>query len=218
MPMTKAEMEGHRNQYQTYVAQARAAEAAAMYREAVAWALSSWDHIDGMMQYDRKYQGAEPSRIDGIDIVLRYAPLLFDSDSLDKLESLLKDQRRIAKNSSADLAGNLASARKLMWDAHRVWNDIEHNPASIQQEHGQAAVRENDDSVTGTWEEMGLLDRRFDGASYRFAFSTQLERAAFAKCPACGSVARGPKSNLLYEVKCPKCSSTVVFVILARET
>ena len=125
-------MEAHRVQYHLVIAKAHAAEQAGLYREAIASALSSWDHIDGMMQYERKYEEASVSNFDGIDLVLRYAPLLFDFESLDKLESLLKNQRRIAKNSTGNLSERLGPARELMWVAHRVWNDFERRPPPLQ--------------------------------------------------------------------------------------
>ena len=189
-----------------------------MYREAVAWALSSCDHIDGMMQFERKYAESQIANIDGIDIILRYAPVLFDSTSLDKLDSLLKGQRRIAKNSSDDLIGKLAAARNSLWHAHRVWNEIERGPTPPDGSLGEISAQGTDAEVVGAWERMGVLRRQHDGGTYRLVFSTQLQRTVFAKCPACGSVVAGPKSSLLSEAKCPKCSATVAFVILATET
>ena len=35
-------------------------------------ALSSWDYIDGMMQYERRYNGEEFASIQGIDVILKY--------------------------------------------------------------------------------------------------------------------------------------------------
>ncbi|HEV2970555.1 MAG TPA: hypothetical protein VGY55_11345 [Pirellulales bacterium] len=219
MPMTKAEMEAHRVQYHLEIAKARAAEQAGLYREAIAAALASWDHIDGMMQFERKYEEGTFSNIDGLELVLRYAPLLFDFESLDKLETLLKIQRRIVKNSAGDLPERLGSARELMWVAHRIWNEIERRPQPLQPPTIRGSAKENDRStaVTDAWEKMRLLHWCSDGTSYHLAFSTQMDRAAFAKCPVCGAVAKGPKRVFLDEVKCPKCSGSVTFVILARE-
>jgi len=93
--MTKAEMEAHRAQYYELIAKARAARQDGRYREAVELAMSSWEYVDGMMQYERKYDDKKFSSIEGIDLVLEYAPILFDAESLDKLEFLLKKQRRL---------------------------------------------------------------------------------------------------------------------------
>jgi len=74
MAMNKAEMESHRNDYYALMAQAWAAHHKGLYRKAVEWALSSWDHIDGMMQYERRYGKKEFESIEAIDMVLKYAP------------------------------------------------------------------------------------------------------------------------------------------------
>jgi len=59
MAMTKAEMEHHQQKYQSLMADARAAERAGLYRKAIEKALASWEHIDGMMQYERRYESKE---------------------------------------------------------------------------------------------------------------------------------------------------------------
>jgi hypothetical protein len=58
-------------------------------------------------------------------LVIEYGPLLFDIDSLDKLDLLLKTQRRIDKNTSDNLAEKSLAARESLRDAHRLWNHLE---------------------------------------------------------------------------------------------
>ncbi|HVP11023.1 MAG TPA: hypothetical protein VMV94_07530, partial [Phycisphaerae bacterium] len=128
--MTKAEMEAHRAQYYELIAKARAARQDGRYREAVELAMSSWEYVDGMMQYERKYEDKEFNSVEGIDVVLKYAPLLFDLDSLNRLEDLLKDRRRIERDTSADMGDKLAKATAMMWEARRMWNYLEREPGS----------------------------------------------------------------------------------------
>src|SRR5438445_210985 len=111
MGMKKSEMEAHRDEYQARMAAARAAERDGLYREAMAEALSAWDFIDGMMQYEKRYEERSFDSVAAIDLVLRYAPLLLDRKSLDTLERLLKEYRRIERDTDADMGAKLASAR-----------------------------------------------------------------------------------------------------------
>jgi hypothetical protein len=217
--MTKAEMEVHRAQYYELIAKARAARQEGLYREAVELAMSSWNYIDGMMQYERKYEDKEFGSIEGIDMVLKYAPMLFDRESLDKLEVVLKNQRRIERDTSADMANKLAEARMLMWDARRMWDYLEQHPQSRQDEL-RVVLGGNQEQWRGmaeAWDQMGLLCRRPDGGSYRLTLVTGPEDVLRGKCPSCGLVARAPRSRLLSEVVCPNCHKAVSFVVLCKE-
>jgi hypothetical protein len=187
--MTKAELENHRTQYEALVSRARVEQNECRYRDAVETAAASWDHIDGMMRYEKKYNNREFTSIDGIDIVLRYAPVFFDSRILEKLESLLRAHRRIEKNTSVNLAEKLSEARTLMWDARRLWNHFE-----TQSEQRQGDLRrtlggdqERWRWIVEIWTAAGVVSRTPDNGSYRLTFSTQLEKKTSAKCPSCAA-------------------------------
>ncbi len=217
--MTKAETEIHREEYHALISKARCAEQEGLYREALDLALSSWDHIDGMMQYERKYDNREFVNVEGIDLVLKYAPFLFDFQSLDRLEALLKTQRRIERNTSEDLSDDLSMARTLMWETHRLWNLLEQNSEWRQDELRPALGGDQDRwrSMSETWEKMGLIRRTPDGRSHRLALYTQMRAAILAKCPSCGAVVKAAKAKLLESVLCPNCRQRVLFVLLLRD-
>ena len=218
--MKKAEMEHHHAEYHSKLGKARAAKQRGLYREAIQLVLSSWGHIDGMLRYERKYGGAELATIEAIDMVFEYAPFLLDLQSLERLESLLKNHRRIDKDTSESMVDKLAKARALMWDAHRMWNHLEGHPDARDDELAQAldGAETQWRPIAETWEKMGLLDRTPDGSSNRWALSTRLGQVVSAKCPSCGGVAEGPKAMFFEELSCPECHVVVSFVILARES
>lgn len=220
MAMKKADMEGHRAEYQSLMVKAWSAEREGLYRTAVELALSSLNHIDGMMQYERRYESKEFDSIQGIDMILKYAPLLLDFNSLDTLETLLKNYRRIDKNTSESLADKLAKARVLMWDTHRLWDHLERNPETRQDGLRRVLGGDQDQwrSVANAWEKMGLLRRTPEGGSYRLALSTRMGELVSAKCPSCGGVVNAPKAMFLEKLACPECRTTVLFVILSTET
>jgi hypothetical protein len=219
MALTKADMEGHRNAYDAIIHSAWAAERAGLYREVIESAISSWEHIDGMMQYERKYGAKDILNIEGIDLVLKYAPLLFDSESLDQLESLLQNQRRIVKNTSNDLRDKLAEARTTMWHAHRLWNHLEDDSGATHDEQ-DCVLGRNDGQSRGlidAWEQMGIVLRTSKSGSNRLSLHIPTDTDTLAKCPSCAVVANATKGKFLKERTCPKCRTTVLFVFLRSE-
>ena len=220
MAMKKAEKQAHRDWYETLIREAREAERAGLYRLVVEKALATWEHIDGMMQYARQFEKVDFDSVRGIDMILKYAPLLLDFPSLDKLEALLRDNRRIDRNTSESLADKLAAARRAMWDNHRLWEHIERNPQTRQDAFRRELGGDQDvwRSVVEAWEKMGLVRRFPEGGSYRVALSTRLGEVVRAKCPACGQVAEAPKGMFLEEMRCPDCSASVHFVFMQTQS
>jgi hypothetical protein len=216
--MNKAEMEGHHAAYHEIIARVRIAQSEGMCREAVLLALSSLGHVDGMMQYEQRYEKKEFASIESIDVILRYAPVLFDFQSLDGLASVLKEKRRIDRDASDDLGGRLSEARTLMWDARRMWNHLEEH-AEVRQDELRQHLGGNQDRwrwVAETWEKMGLLRRVPEGGSYRVALSTRMGEVVGGKCPSCGAVAEAPKGMFLEKLMCGTCGGNGQFVILGR--
>ncbi len=166
---------------------------------AVQLSVSAWDHIDGIMQYECKYAGSEAVEIEAIDLVLRFAPLLFDFESLDKLDVLLKSQRRIEKNCSADLPRGRTEARQLMWDAHRLWNHLEQHPSCHQDKLRQLLGGDQDRwrSLVEVWEKMEIVHRTPSEGSYLLKLHTRMDEPATAKCPSCGAVGKAQKRDFL---------------------
>jgi len=209
-------MESAYGQYHSWMARARETAQNGLYRRAVQEALEAWPFIDGMMQYGRKYTAEEFETIPAIDLVLEYVPLLLDFRQLDHLETLLKQCRRIERDTAADVGEQLTKARSRMHAAHRLWDYIEHHPDARQAELRTALGGQQQewvDMVT-TWEKMGLLRRTAESGTYRLTFCTRMGEVISAKCPACGTVTEAPKAMLLAELTCPDCKKKVVFVLV----
>jgi hypothetical protein len=217
MPMKKSEMEEHKAAYHLLVSGARSAIAQKDFSTAIGLATKSWKYVDGMMQFERKYEAKEFDSVEGIDIVLAYAPLVFDFESLNELGELLKSQRRIDKHASDDLAGKLDHAKGSMHAARHLWNQLE---AIGNRKEGDinSDVRselEQHESILGLWEEMGITTRGLQGTSVTPRLCTRMDDQVAVKCPSCGVTGHASKSKILDEVKCPKCHNSVAFVILA---
>jgi hypothetical protein len=220
LSVKKAEMDEHRAAYQALMAEARAAEGGGLYAKAVHAALAAWEHIDGMMQYERRYTEKEFASIAAIELVLKYAPFLLDFPSLDALEKLLDENRRIERNTTSGVGEKLRKARERLREFHRLWEHIEKNPDAKQDE--LSAILGGDQgqwrAVAEGWERMGLVRRTPDQGTYKLAISTRLGEVVRGKCSSCGELGEGPKAIFLEKTECPKCRTRVFFVILAGET
>lgn len=216
MAMKKAEMEEHCRVYRSEMLTASRAEQAGLYYEAIKGAKRAWNYIDGMLQYEKRYGDKQFSTISAIEIVLRYAPLLFDYESLNALEELLKTYKRIDRDTTHDMGGKLEQARERMWGNRKLWAHLEEHAESRQADLNQVLGGDQDywRSVAEVWERMGLLRRVKDANTYRLTLITRMDAIISAKCPNCGRSAVAPKAMFLERTKCFNCSASVSFVLM----
>ena len=155
MAKTKAELEADSERHRLLMADARAELQRGEFQKAVQAAVAAWQHVDGMMQYDRRWgSNFEFESVDSIALVLRYAPLLFDVDSLEQLAALLRLQRRIDKNAAADIASDLDTAKTMMWRAYRLWSHLE-SEREVRQDELRRKLGGDQDQwrwISETWE------------------------------------------------------------------
>lgn len=212
--MKKADMEAHAQQYNGHLNRARSFESMGMYRAALDSAVAAWEHIDGMMQYEQKYQETEFTSIPAIDLALKYAPLLLDVIRLRELEALLKEYKRISKNTD-NISAKIATATLQIQENHRLWSHLESNPETLQSELGKTIGGDQTRwrAVAESWEKMGLLRRIPEANSYRLSLSTRMGQIVPAKCPRCGQLEHAPKAMFLEPIICPKCRHQAVFVL-----
>ena len=220
--MRKAEMEQCYAEYDSRMTQSEKAHRQGIFHKAVQWALAAGEYVDGMIQYERNCTEIALSRIralDALDMVLRYAPLLLDFSSLEKVGQLLAECRRIEKNVTTDYAKELADAGSRMWQCHRLLDHLERNADCRQDELRQLLGGDQDGwrRTAEGLEEVGLLRRAREGGSYRLALMTQMQEVVKAKCQSCGAVTEGPKIRFLERVSCSRCQQSVLFVILSTD-
>jgi hypothetical protein len=219
MAKTKTELEADSDRHQELMAEARAKLQRGELSQAIQAAVSAWPYVDGMMQYDRRWGSkSEFETVDSIALVLRYAPLLFDFDSLEKLSALLKSQRRIDKNAAADIGADLDVAKATMWDAHRLWALLQ-SEGEIRQDTLRQRFGGDQDRwrwISETWDRIGLVRRTPESGSYRLSIVTRLDSRIRGKCSSCGAVGQAPRIQLLQAISCPKCKRSGFFVLLAE--
>lgn len=219
MPMSKSEM---KNEYDNFLGLERAAQSACNtwhFEDAIRHAVSSWEFLEGMMRYARKIESREFSTISTMEIVLNCSPIILHSSSLVSLDDLLKKQRGIEKNTKDNLRAKVADARRMMFNAHRIWDQLEqHGPLSVQTLRSEAGVDEEFlRNLLRHWEQLSLIHSTKKDDLQIVGLFTDMERISFAKCPSCGAVGRAAKFKLLEDRTCPQCRMRTSFVFLLRE-
>lgn len=218
MAKNKAELQADCESYRNIASKVRSALEQRQFSEAVDLAVSAFEFIDGMMQFERRFENrTDRKSVQAIDCVLQFAPLLLDSVSLQKVSDILKSQKRIEKNTTADLTTNLSKAFALLWQAHRLWHQLEQQPETIQDSLRRDLGGDQDlwRWIVEKWDEMGLVRRTPERNTYRLSLATRLEEQVRGKCPACGVTGKATKERLLDPINCPKCKANVYFVFLS---
>jgi hypothetical protein len=210
MAKKKAELAADDQRYRELLAHARHAQVHHDFEQAIDFAVQSLPYVDGMMRYQGKYEDAQFTSVETIDLILHLAPLLFHSKSLNELRAILKVQRRIDKEATDDLGARLQDAEQQMQFAYRLWNELQLAP----HERWTREPRGNPAQYAGiaeAWLAMGVIESA-SGGDYQP--STRFDAPALAKCPSCGVTAKAAKAKFLEEIACPKCKSTEYFVFV----
>ena len=213
MAMVKAEMQAHRASYYELLGKAQDTLLEGLVPEAVAYAVRSLVYVDGMMQFERKYEERQFASIDAIDLILSHAPFIFDLPSINQVAALLKSQRRIEKNTSVDFKAALAESLGFMWCAYHLWNYLERNGACDDENLSRVlgGTDEQRRAVVEACIAIGTISRSGD-SPHRLRLTTRIDDKVHGKCPNCGASGKSAKSNFLEEHHCPRCKSLVSFV------
>jgi hypothetical protein len=161
-----------------------------------------------MMRFERRYEGRDFRSLRCVDIVLKYAPVTFTLDALERLGALLREHRTIERNTSDDLGARLAAAVRRAWEARAVWDYLERTSGARQAvldgssgASAKALIRE--------WEQMGLVSR----TDHEIQLVTQTRAVIAGKCPECGALEHASTEEFLEDRQCKACSKTTVFVL-----
>lgn len=216
--MTDLEKEQHWLEYTSAIAEAQQAERQHHYARVVELAAKSWPHIEGMLQHTRCEASSAGVELDGILLVLFYAPLVFDVEALNRLEEWLNADRRVVKVSSTDPVEGLAQARATLRSAHALWDHLER--------HGQcdfASIEERFSSdgfdwqqAVATWRSMEIVRCTTNNGAAFVRLGAWADERITAKCPSCGTVAPLARTVVLNETPCPRCSCPGVFVMVSK--
>jgi hypothetical protein len=217
MAKNKAQLQSDVAHYRAAVAAMRTAHSEGRYSDAVGIATKACDFVDGMMQYELRFESqTERKSVETINYIFQYGPLVFDRIGLETINALLKSQKRIEKNTTADLASELQAAIELMWDAHRLWTLLEQENDAPQDKLRATLGGDQDRwrAIAESWGHMGLVRRIPERGSYRISLVTRIAAEVRGKCASCGATGKAAMGRFLEEIACPKCKTTTKFVIL----
>lgn len=216
MSPTKSELEWNQQEYYSRLRRAKAAINKQCHQDAVNEAALALHHVDGMMQFERRYENTVFDRIEAIDIILVFAPMLLDLANLELLAAVLKNQKRIDKNTSVDLAIELDQARQLLWDSYRIWSLLEVQQTTWEHEiHEKVEVsRDRVRALLDHWVAMQLVRRKREPNDDCVFLVTHFSAPCVGKCPTCGASVTREKIALLVDSDCQACGVAVGFVIL----
>lgn len=214
--MAKADLEEATAQYHTEMARCTQFVQDGRYADAITHALRAWEHADGMVKYGKKYSGTEFKSVSCADIILRYAPLLLDGESLYRMTVLLKRYKAVELHTSDDLGARLESSRKALAEAHRVWDHIERHGECRQDELRQHLGGDQDSwrSLVETWDRLGMVRRRVAGSSYTLTIATNLDEITTGKCVRCGTLEKSAKRAFCSRRVCAACGRAVLHVVV----
>lgn len=217
--MTKAEMEHHQRQYSVLLDDARAFVSRGQPAQALKLAVESLPHVDGMMQFARKYEDRELESIDTIALIFELAPALLHIESLDAVQATLKQKRRVERETADNLSEKLEIANSRLWKCHTAWGlldrDAQRNPDSGSTD---SPTRPPDDySALSLWEKWGIVRQATDAGVTKYERVLRVDAVARAKCSNCGILARAAKSRFWKRLECPKCKQSAWFVLIPDE-
>lgn len=211
-------MQEHSRLYGHYLSQAKKEIAAGNCYLAIQSCVASFEYINLMMQHEQKQNDRQFETIETIEIVLNYAPALFDTESLASLAKILKTQKRIDKHATDDLAAKTKTALEIIAVAHKIWNELENNnlydlPQLLV--HVDSEYRERIEEIVQIWTSLGYVQLRQQANKLFPTIPLPQEVMMKGKCPHCGVVVNGKKYHFWRANNCPKCRTESFFVIVA---
>lgn len=163
------------------------------------------------INFQRRFQKNFSVSATAVDIILRYAPVFFLSDSIDAVEKWYRSGNKFERDAFPDFLETLLSARKLLSHAVMLWEILSESPVAVLQPPNDAQNK----FIIPIWISASVVAiNPKEPTSYIRV--TDLRRDAVAKCYSCGRERRAPIADLLETTRCPACERRSTFAILRR--
>ena len=187
------------------------------YDAAVESAVHSFEHIPQMLTYLGRRLGGEPlPRVETIDFLLRYCPILLHDAGLELLGEFLRSKRAVVKKLPCDILQELQEANTLLREGARIYNSLQvmspmpcSEVATVIGDHA-GKVRD----LLAQWEEMGMLWRATQETGEAYMLLGADNHRVKGKCGGCGAVGAGNLYKLLNTIQCPRCKTHSQFSII----
>ena len=186
------------------------------FREALDSAEESWSRVDGLVQYRSKVQQRETRVIETFDLVLDYAPPLFDWQRLDRLKTLIEEKRGTTKQAVAGYPPKIDAANVVLQLSRVLWDHYEMGKVDLPVTDlvNPRVARTRFAEILAFWLETGLAAMQAEIP--RIFLVTVLSEPWKAVCIACGNVDVAPKREFFDSRRCPFCMADSIFVLKSR--
>lgn len=187
------------------------------YDAAVESAVRSFEHIPQMLTYLSRRLGGEPlPRVETIDFLLRYCPILLHAEGLESLGEFLRSKRAVARKLPYDVQQEFQQANVRLLRSFRIWNVLQAKspmPSSeIDTLLGEG--NENTRDLLTRWIEMGIVWTVRGDKREEYMLLGADNHKVRGKCGECGAVGSGNLYKLLDAIQCPRCKTHSQFSII----
>jgi hypothetical protein len=118
---TKRELEDSFHQYRGFCRQAVEAERHHAYSDVLQLAGHALPYLRDAIAFQRRYEKIEKPSLKAVDLLLRYAPALFDVGALDQIERWFAGANRVERKLYANLPDQIHSARAELRNGIESW-------------------------------------------------------------------------------------------------
>lgn len=182
---------------------------------AVRASVSAITHLDGAMRFAGKYEGATFSIPRCVEIIGRYAPVRLHREAVDAVRSLVKERRRIERESSESIADYMDQAEEVLFGVYRALSSFGHRRA-LEESVFLRALEGSSGESKNTLELLlasGVVSRSDAGAE-ELRIESRLGERWIAACFECGVSVIGAKREFFVMQVCPRCSVESDFVLI----
>jgi hypothetical protein len=176
---------------------------------------ASFPHVVPSIKF-RKRRGIEPEMpvLLSFNVICRYAPPLFENRVIESLSEFVSSNRPLARQENGYL-DRVRTAFETLEAARLLWSHLERNPGLLERDVriDIGVLRETAIAILEVWEDLNVVVRRKEGATYRLHYRTRIDEEADGVCQACGVRGRGRKELFFKPISCKKCGAEGYYCI-----
>lgn len=186
-------------------------EAARSYAQVVQALLAVLPDQHAAVSYQRRYLKSPAPVTPALDLILRYAPPMFQGGALTAVQQWYDSGTKTERAALPDFPAKIETARAVLAHAVQLWGVLAEHPTAILRPTATA----HDAAVLPIWISAGVIAQRpEDPATCSRVSDTR--RPAVAKCAGCGRERTALLAELLEPATCPACLHRCVFVLTRR--
>ena len=168
-------------------------------------------HQHAAFTFQRRFQNAAAPTAPIIDLILRYAPACFLSQSLNTVETWYLSGTKTERSALPDIPEQIAVSRNVLAYAVELWGVLAESPTAMLRT--TPGPRNND--LLSVWLSAAVVAVHPHEPTAYFRV-TDPRRDAVAKCSSCGRERRAPIADFLEPSRCPSCGHRSDFVLIRR--